>query len=211
MASEWSAKLNLLSPPRLAYSGFVSGRTWRLEEIWPDIRKTVIYDALLEHGLDVADLPVQERFVGGGAMATFLVPADEIPLGGLIGVDAQVLRTEYPAPLNESSYIGLVHELAHIYQAFTGELASPDIWIDAHHERDAIRWSGRQAKAMGWSKEELDRMLRERYRSGGWHGKELETIAEQGQVGYTIHPKQTTIPFVRRRSPVRVRSHRRQR
>ena len=214
MTQEWRANLHMLTPLRKVRRTFADehliGATWRIEDIWPDIRKTIIYSALLEHGVDAAKFRLQERYVGGAAMATFIsfgYEYDKIPIDGVLGVDASILKRTYP---DENSYIVLVHELAHVYQTLEGELRNPNEvrWIDAHHERDAIRWSARQAKKMGWSKAKTDEVLRKRY-SEHRKGKDLETIALQGRIGYSLHPEQTTIPFLQRRGPVRVRAHRR--
>ena len=176
------------------------------EDVWPDIDKTVIYKELLDWGVDARQLPVKlsrlETFYDY-VMATRIAPS------GKVGLCVDIAAVSRVYPDDEARYVVLVHELAHIRQLLTGEidLGSRKDWSARPHERDAIRWSARQARLMGWSTARLKKLLSDRYRSHSLYSK--ESIIEEGRVGAKIHPEQETLPVLYRRPAVRVRSYKR--
>lgn len=191
-------------------------RRWNVvaEDIWPDIDKTVIYKELLDWGIDVRHLPVE--LTVGLEFSHEYVTAIRIPEStGRVGliVDTTALSRAYTD--DEARYVALVHELAHVRQLLTGEIDVGGIgaygekeWSARPHEQDAIRWSARQARLMGWSMARLKNLLSGRYQFR--HSKEdVERIIAEGQVGAKIHPEQETLPVLYRRPAVRVRSYKR--
>ena len=183
-------------------------RTQRLGNVWPDVTNTVIYPELLAYGVDAKEIRLEADESPFTEFTMASAPGASFEKAHII-VNPHKMLLAYPDA--ESTYVGLVHELAHLRQALEGELGSLPLksaeeWISAHDERNAIRWSARQARHMGWSMKRLQGLFRSRYK----HHEEkiIAAIIQEGEIGYKMHPKQTTIPLLQRR-PVRVRSYRR--
>jgi len=170
-------------------------------ELWPDIKKTVIYQELLDWGIDVAEIPVSYGTVTGMSV-TSVMPYQ---LGELrIGHN---FREAYPE--DEDTYIALVHELAHLLQSVEGmhthgEPRSVRDWIEDPMERDAIRWSAKQAIRMGWTKEHFEKFLGARYAHAPIG---LRTSLKTAGLREFSQKTAGVVPLFRR--PIKVRSHRR--
>ena len=173
-------------------------RVVRVESVWPDVDKTVIYPELLAFGIDAKKLRVaiDPTFIEA-VMASHPARTHNQPE---LYVNPNTIEKAYPTA--EATYIGLVHELAHLRQALTGEITRPaqgDIraWLSAHHEREALRWGGRQARRMGWSEKRLREQTHKRY---GHHDADVvKEIAGESMEGYRLHPKQETLQLLQRR------------
>lgn len=185
----------------------------RVKDLWPDVGKSIIYREMLDYGVDVKEIPVVFRAQSelGAVMATGY-GIRTLPPRLFVATDT--LDKAYPD--DESKYIGLVHELAHFRQLIVGGLPEEELpeppqgpeWFQLQHEQEAIRWSARQAKLMGWSEQRLTKLFERRY---GHHGAAwLERVVAEGRVGFRIHPQQETLTLLQRR-PVSVRSHVRRR
>jgi len=175
-------------------------------DVWPDVEKTVIYEELLDWGVDAKEFPVEVYSQMGSAMAINVDPVD----GKLtLVLDPETMIPAYPT--NEDKYVGLVHELAHVRQFLNGEmeLYGREKWYNRPHEQDAIRWSARQARLMGWSSSRLEKLLAHRYRHNemAWR----ERVLREGRAGIGMHPKQEALTLLARLPTVRVRQHRRRR
>ena len=179
----------------------------KVKDVFVDVEKTVIFKDLLDYGINVGELPVfaSDQYIMGGVMGIGM-------LGEKWGVfiDASALRKGYPG--SEDKYIGLVHELAHFRGYLTGDshvetLPTMKHWTRSHSEKDAVRWSARQARLMGWSEEKTKAFFAYRYQR---HKKEIiEAIQREGEIGHRLHPQQETLALLQRRPGVRVRGHRR--
>ena len=136
-----------------------------LGAIFPDAHKMPIAKRLKEWGVDVMNIPV-ERETSDFLMASANVEG-KMHLSGALGY-----RTD------KFKYLTLSHELAHFLQFVEGRIdwekqgaGYSDIheWISMSHEADAMRWSVRQAKAMG---------MRPRDFYMTYPGKEMRIIAD---------------------------------
>ncbi len=179
-------------------------------DVFPDVDKTVIYQRLLEFDIDAKKMMVRPREELGSVMA-FSMPfyAGVSPREGILDIETSTLDKGYPG--NEAKYIGLVHELAHALQSVRGEIeygtsSVRKQWYELRHEQDAIRWSGKQAKRMGWSVKRLQRLFENRYQHHDQYW--MQTVLREGKLGFKLDPRQETLALLQRR-PVRVRQHRR--
>ena len=134
-------------------------------DIWPDVDKTVIYPRLLEWEIDAKKMRVivdpWEFVFTGGTMAAIPFFKGEIEISTYT---LDNYRTD------EAKYVGLVHELAHLLHAVEGNIEltgkpamSPEQWIARETEQDAIHWSAKQAKLMGWSLPKFEDAIEQRY------------------------------------------------
>lgn len=175
-------------------------------DLWPDVDKSIIYQSMLDYGVDAKEIPVSFTSQDDirSVMAMGIDPDGHVKLW----VATDSIDEAYPG--DEAKYIGLVHELAHFRQAIVGSLGPPSakLWFEQQHEQEAIRWSARQARLMGWSQRRLKEFLERRYhhRSQAW----LERVVREGGIGFRIHPRQETLDLLGRR-PVRVHRYRRRR
>ena len=132
-----------------------------VKDLWPDVDKTIIYQDMLDYGIDAGEIIVQpaNQFEMESVMGVSM-PKPNIPARLWISIDT--INDAYPG--DEAKYIGLVHELAHFRQALVGGLGPPrgKEWYEQQHEQEANRWSARQAKLMGWSEQRLTKFLERR-------------------------------------------------
>jgi len=176
-----------------------------VKDLWPDVKKTVIYQELLDWGIDAEKIPVKPGNVIGMSATPYKL--------GVVGV-GQDLRDSYPK--DEDTYVGLVHELAHLLQSVQGiqslegpRPTSARSWIEDPLERDAIRWSAKQAIRMGWNEEQFDRFLDTRYMDARAHGASLLSSLKVAGLREFSPKTAGVVPMFRRPPGVRVRGHRR--
>jgi len=89
-------------------------------------------------------------------------------------------------------------------EEFAKELMTPEEWVSSPSERDAIRWSALQAKAMGWSRKKFLDFLKKRYK--GYPTSLHQSILLAGKQEFT-RKLAGVVPMFRR--PIRVRQYRR--
>ena len=199
--TEWKVK-------DLTYLMFfgLSEPPYTVSEFFLDVDKMPIAKRLLEWGIDAGEIPLTLNIPRGAVMAAYG--------SGELAVRPASLAEHYPTDADK--YIVLSHELAHFLQYVEGRMdverfsAKPPKlheWSSLKEEVDAVRWGALQAKVMGMSKTEFDRLGRTSL------PKEAYLMARQASLMIYSgkFPEEHGVQTMFRRPPVRVRQHRRRR
>mgnify|MGYP001614529846 CR=1 FL=1 len=193
--------------PEWRYNRYRTGMSNpRLVDVFPDVDRTVIYQELRVWGIDPRNVAVEHALWGSLATQTVGKVKE-----GIIFIGPEF---EPAYPTGEHKYIGLVHELAHLLQQVEGfvpeeeiqhKIMSVEEWSSSPTEKDAIRWSGKQAKAMGWSRQKFLKFISRRYAEYPSRSRDSILLTAKQEFGKLAGVR----PMFRR--PIRVRRYRRRR
>jgi predicted SprT family Zn-dependent metalloprotease len=130
-----------------------------LKRAFPDVEKMPVSKRLKEWGIDVSNIDFVITSLPGPVMSSMALNEGVI----FMDHDAPLLIGDYlpPKKRDEELYLVLSHELGHLLQHVEGvhpgytPHSSIDDWFHLNVEANSIRWSARQAKAMGMSEKEF--------------------------------------------------------